>query len=132
MAEMEELDQLDPLDQQELRETVSAISEAQIVSSLEELARRELELLRHPSISGDKELRRASVWNAAALVAAAERLLVVPRLGPEAEERGEELEPEGLDPEPLLLADQDVAGLGDDAKGDRPLAEDADRLKLPL
>jgi hypothetical protein len=85
MAEQEELD---PTDQQELRETVSAISEEQIVSSLEDLARRELDLANHPSIAGDRDLRRASLWNAAALIAAAERILVRPREEPEQNEGG--------------------------------------------
>jgi len=123
---------LSPMDTQELRETVSAMSVAQVVSTLESLALMELELLGHPSIVGDQELRRASVWNAAALVAAAERLHVVPRSAPEPEEGGQELEADGVDPEPVPLGDEHVALRADDAEGDVALGEDADRVQLPL
>lgn len=60
-----------------LRETVSAMGEPQIGSTLEELARRELELLE--KFDGDEELRQATLWNAAAMIAAAERMIMIPR-----------------------------------------------------
>jgi len=58
-----------------LRETVSSISDEQVWRTLEELARRELEVMENPAISGDPEMRQAAIWNAAAMIAAAERFV---------------------------------------------------------
>lgn len=58
-----------------LRESVSSMTEEQVWKTLEELANRELELLEDPRIGGDPEMRQAALWNAAAMIAAAERFV---------------------------------------------------------
>ncbi len=55
-----------------LREMVSAMKDEQVWRTLEELAKRELELLKDERIGGDPDMRQATLWNAAAMVAAAE------------------------------------------------------------
>ncbi len=62
-----------------LRETVSSITDEQVWRTLEDLARRELEVMENPAISGDPGLRQASIWNAAAMIAAAERFVTQAR-----------------------------------------------------
>lgn len=66
------------MEEGELREAVAAIGEEQIWRTLEELAKRELLLLDHQTVKDDPEMRQAALWNAAALIAAAERLAAVP------------------------------------------------------
>jgi hypothetical protein len=58
-----------------LREMVSSMKDEQVWRTLEDLANREIELLENPSIGGDPELRQASLWNAAAMISAAERFV---------------------------------------------------------
>ncbi len=58
-----------------LRESVSSMTEEQVWRTLETLANRELELLDNPLIGGDPEMRQAALWNAAAMIAAAERFV---------------------------------------------------------
>jgi hypothetical protein len=70
-----------------LRESVSAMTEEQVWKTLEELANRELELLDDPRIGGDPEMRQAALWNAAAIIAAAERFVT-------------QVRPDALPPEP--------------------------------
>ena len=82
---------VNPRDEGELREAVSSIGEEQIWRTLEELAKRELLLLGHPTVKEDQEMRQAALWNAAALIAAAERLAAIPtrdRTGRSTEETG--------------------------------------------
>ena len=55
-----------------LREMVSAMKDDQVWRTLEDLAKREISLLEDERIGGDPEMRQATLWNAAAMIAAAE------------------------------------------------------------
>lgn len=65
-----------------LREMVSSMKDEQVRRTLEDLANREIELLDSPTIGGDPELRQASLWNAAAMISAAERFVTQVREEP--------------------------------------------------
>lgn len=67
-----------------MQEAVVAMTDSEVVSRLEAMAKRELELLKSPAFASGP-LREETIVNAAALAAAAERL--APPL-PEPEERG--------------------------------------------
>lgn len=70
----DEKEALRPEDAETLRETVAKMRRDQIAKTLEELAQRELSLLEDPRIGGDVEMRQVTIWNAAAMIAAAELL----------------------------------------------------------
>jgi hypothetical protein len=64
---------LSPLEVQELRDTVLTMQDKQASETIAQLASRELELL-ETELGKDPEMRAVTLWNVAALCAAAERL----------------------------------------------------------
>jgi len=67
-------DVLGPDGMAEIEEIASKMTAPQLDESLSRLVRREIALMRDPRFSEDGEMREITLWNIAALVAAAERL----------------------------------------------------------
>ena len=58
----------------ELEDAIDKMTRAQLIETIDDLARREIELIKNPHIRDDEEMREITRWNIAALIAASIRL----------------------------------------------------------
>jgi hypothetical protein len=81
-----ELDEiLDPDEVLEIEDAMEKITGPQLCETLEELARREVALLKDPRFGNDSEMREITRWNIAALCAASLRISPDQTVQPETE-----------------------------------------------
>jgi hypothetical protein len=71
---MELVDILEPDEILEIEDAMEKVTDSQLCETLEELARREVALLRDSKLGEDPELREISRWNVAVLCAASMRI----------------------------------------------------------
>ena len=70
---MDEL-KLGPEEVAELEDAIEKMTGPQLIETIDDLARREIELIKNPHIRDDEEMREITRWNIAALIAASIRL----------------------------------------------------------